>query len=58
MRIFMTGASGYIGSVVAEKVIGRGHTVVGLARNEASQERLRKMGVTLLPGDLAASHLL
>jgi nucleoside-diphosphate-sugar epimerase len=58
MRIFMTGASGYIGSVVAEKGIERGHTVVGLARNEASQERLRKMGVTPLPGDLESLDLL
>ena len=33
MRIFMTGASGYIGSVVAEKAVEQGHTVVGLARS-------------------------
>ena len=52
MRIFMTGASGYIGSVVAEKAVEQGHTVVGLARSQASQEKLRKLGVTPLPGDL------
>lgn len=58
MRIFMTGASGYIGSVVAEKAIEQGHTVVGLARSAASQEKLRKMGVTPLPGDLESLELL
>jgi nucleoside-diphosphate-sugar epimerase len=52
MRIFMTGASGYIGSVVAEKAIEQGHEVVGLARSHASEEKLKKLGVTPFPGDL------
>jgi nucleoside-diphosphate-sugar epimerase len=58
MRIFMTGASGYIGSVVAEKAVEQGHTVVGLARSQASQEKLKKLGVTPLPGDLESLDLL
>jgi nucleoside-diphosphate-sugar epimerase len=58
MRIFMTGASGYIGSVVAEKAVEQGHTVVGLARSEASQQKLKKLGVTPLPGDLESLDLL
>jgi nucleoside-diphosphate-sugar epimerase len=58
MRIFMTGASGYIGSVVAEKAVEQGHTVVGLARSQASQEKLKKLGVTPLAGDLESLDLL
>jgi nucleoside-diphosphate-sugar epimerase len=52
MRIFITGATGYIGSVVAEKAIEQGHEVVGLARSRASEEKLKKLGVTPFPGDL------
>lgn len=58
MRIFMTGASGYIGSVVAEKAVKQGHTVVGLARSQASQEKLKSLGVTPLSGDLESLELL
>jgi nucleoside-diphosphate-sugar epimerase len=58
MRIFMTGASGYIGNAVAEKAVGQGHTVVGLARSEASQQKLQEIGVTPLPGDLESLDLL
>jgi len=58
MRIFMTGATGYIGSVVAEKAVAQGHTVVGLARSEASQEKLKKMGVTPVAGDLESLDIL
>src|ERR1700741_5559990 len=58
MRIFMTGASGYIGSVVAEKAVKQGHDVIGLARSEVSQEKLREMGVTPFPGDLESPDLL
>jgi nucleoside-diphosphate-sugar epimerase len=52
MRIFMTGASGYIGSVVAEKAIKQGHQIVGLARSEASTEKLKALGVKPLNGTL------
>jgi len=58
MRIFMTGASGYVGSVVAEKAIQQGHSVVGLARSQASQEKLKKLGATPLAGDLEALDIL
>jgi nucleoside-diphosphate-sugar epimerase len=58
MRIFMTGASGYIGGVVAEKAIEQGHEVIGLARSEVSREKLKKQGVTPFPGDLESLDLL
>jgi nucleoside-diphosphate-sugar epimerase len=52
MRIFMTGATGYIGSVVAAKAIEQGHEVVGLARSHASEQKLKELGVTPFPCDL------
>lgn len=52
MKIFLTGATGYIGSVVAEKLIERGHKVLGLARNEASDAKIEAKGMTPFRGDL------
>lgn len=58
MRIFMTGASGYIGQVVAEKAIQRGHQVVGLARSADAGARLERMGVAPCLGTLQSLELL
>lgn len=52
-RIFVTGASGYIGSAVAQRFVRGGHDVMGLARNEATAQKLQAIGVTPVPGDLA-----
>ncbi len=52
MKVFLTGATGYIGSVVAEKLQARGHRVLGLARNEAAETKLRAKGIEPLRGDL------
>ena len=52
MTVFVTGATGYIGHAVAEGLSERGHTVVGLARSDASAERLRRRGYRVQRGDL------
>ena len=52
MRIFITGATGWIGSPVTRDLLSSGHTVCGLARNDASADRLEQMGATALRGDL------
>jgi nucleoside-diphosphate-sugar epimerase len=52
MKIFLTGATGYIGSVVAEKLQNKGYEIVGLARNEAAEAKLRDKGIEPLRGDL------
>ena len=52
MKVFLTGATGYIGSVVAEKLLGKGYEVLGLARNEASEAKLKEKGITIFRGDL------
>lgn len=52
MKVFLTGATGYIGSVIAEKLKGKGHQVLGLARNDAAETKLREKGIEVLRGDL------
>ena len=52
MRIFVTGASGWIGSAVVSELLDANHEVVGLARSEASAERLDGVGAMVLRGDL------
>ncbi|HET6981603.1 MAG TPA: NAD-dependent epimerase/dehydratase family protein [Myxococcaceae bacterium] len=53
MRVFIGGASGFIGSAVARSLKRRGHEVFGSARNAATAERLREAGVEPVRADLS-----
>ena len=52
MRVFVTGASGHIGSAVVPELIKAGHEVTGLARSETSAAAVKAMGAEARPGDL------
>lgn len=53
MRIFVTGASGFIGSAVVPELIGNGHRVVGLARTPEKAEAVAALGAEVQLGTLA-----
>jgi nucleoside-diphosphate-sugar epimerase len=53
MHVFITGASGTIGSAVTAELLAHGHTVLALARSKASAEKLRVAGAEALLGSIA-----
>lgn len=52
MRVFVTGASGWIGSAVTAELIAAGHEVTGLARSEESAAKVEALGATVQRGDI------
>src|ERR1700677_80799 len=52
MRVFVTGATGYIGSAIIRELTGAGHTVLGAARTDAGAKMLADQGIEVLRGDL------
>jgi nucleoside-diphosphate-sugar epimerase len=58
MKIFATGATGYIGNVVVEHAVRAGHAVEGLARNQGGAAKVLRLGAAPVLGDLRSFDVL
>lgn len=52
MKYFLTGATGFVGGVLAKMLRDQNHEVIAVVRNTQKTDNLRKIGVTVVKGDI------
>ncbi len=58
MKVFITGATGYIGTALIKNLTGAGHTVLGMARSDESVAKLQEQGIEVHRGELSDTRSL
>lgn len=58
MKVFITGGTGYLGTVLVEHLVAAGHDVTALARSDASAARLHEAGAAPVAGSLSDTEVL
>lgn len=53
MKVFVTGATGWVGSAIIQELLGAGHEVLGLSRSDDGAETLHQRGIAVHRGDLS-----
>ncbi|RYY32552.1 MAG: SDR family oxidoreductase [Sphingobacteriaceae bacterium] len=58
MRIFVTGASGFVGSAIVNELLTHGHQVLGLVRSDDAVAKLKALGADVLQGDINDANII
>lgn len=58
MKVFVTGAGGYVGTILTQELINHGHQVVGMGRSDKSLKAIKDLGAEAVQGSVEDVDLL